>query len=140
MNDNAKRLLPRVKPELHPRLIRMEMNPFKQRAYNPEFPLQRPVRCKGIFWDATLNRTVIIDLGPVSGLISYRAVPSAVAANLSRVEGTAPCEISNIPAFLAKTARTERSEGEPDFAENESGSYVIPGQTLMDEQNEQIKC
>jgi hypothetical protein len=128
MNDSAKRLLPRVKPQLDPYLIRRELNPFKHRAYTGEFPSQRPVRCKGIFWDATLNRTVIIDLGPVSGLISYRAVPSAVAANLSRVEGTARYEIN---AFSGEH-RPQRSEDGAQ-AKNGSGSYVIPGQSLTDE-------
>lgn len=143
MNDNLKRLKPREKVELHPRLFRQLLNPFEQLAHSPASPLKRLPRCIGHFWDNDRKRTVIVDLGPVTVFFpfSYRAASSVAdsqsrcfdetpqARILSRVEGAAPYE------FSADEHRPERSEDGAQETENSPGSHVIPGQSLMGEIN-----
>ncbi len=72
-----------------------------------------PVRCVGHFWDKVNKKSVTVDLGEVvlRPVFVFRAVSSEVKnrSNLSWVEGTAPS------------------------AKIKSGSYVIPGLSLMDE-------
>lgn len=133
MNDNLKRLKPREKVELHPRLFRQLLNPFEQLAHSPDSPLKRLPRCIGHFWDNDRKRSVIVDLGPVTVYFpfSYRAASSVAVGKssqfLSRVEGAAPYE------FSADEHRPERSEDGAQETENSPGSHVIPGQSLMGE-------
>ena len=139
MNDNLKRLKPREKPELHPRLFRQLLNPFARLAHSLDSPLKRLPRCTGYFWDDDRMLMVIVDLGPVwvNCHFSYRAAPSVADSPsgcfdetpqeciLSRVEGAAPYE------FSADEHRPERSEDGAQETENSPGSHVIPGQTPM---------
>lgn len=139
MNDNLKRLKPREKVELHPRLFRQLLNPFEQLAHRLDSPLKRLPRCTGRFWDGDSMTIVIVDLGPVwvNCHFSYRAAPSVADSPsscfdetpqeciLSRVEGAAPYE------FSANEHRPEQSWGGAECAEKSPGTYVIPGQTPM---------
>jgi hypothetical protein len=135
MNDNLKRLKPGEKVELHPRLFRQVINPFGQLAHSPASPLKRLPRCIGHFWDNVMKRSVTLDLGPVTGFISfaYRAASSAAVDEspqfLSRAEGAAPYEFSD------DEHRPERSEDGAQETEKSPGSHVIPGQSLMGEIN-----
>lgn len=136
MNDNLKRLKPREKVELHPRLFRQLLNPFEQLAHSPDSPLKRNRHCIGHFWDNARKLIVIVDLGPVTVFFpfSYRAASSVAVGEssqfLSRVEGAAPYE------FSADEHRPERSEDGAQETENSPGSHVIPGQSLMGEINQ----
>jgi hypothetical protein len=135
MNDNLKRLKPREKVELHPRLFRQLLNPFEQLAHSPDSTLKRLPRCIGHFWDNARKRRVTPDLGPVwvNCHFLYRAASSAALGEpsqfLSRVEGAAPYEFSD------DEHRPERSEDGAQESEKSPGSYVIPGQSLMGEIN-----
>jgi hypothetical protein len=133
MNDNLKRLKPREKVELHPRLFRQVINPFGQLAHSPASPLKRLPRCIGHFWDSAKKLAVSLDLGPVwvNCHFAYRAASSAAVDEspqfLSRAEGAAPYE------FSVDEHRPERSEDGAQETEKSPGSYVIPGQSLMGE-------
>jgi hypothetical protein len=132
MNDNLKRLRPREKVELHPRLFRQVLNPFEQLAHSLDSPLKRLPHCIGHFWDNDRKLAVIIKFGTVTVFFPYlyRAASSVAVSGssqfLSRVEGAAPYE------FSANEHRPQRSEDGAEWAEKSPGTYVIPGQVATD--------
>lgn len=96
-------------------------------------PYKRGSNCVGTFWDADNKKIVTLNLGLVRGQIiqKFRVVPLAVEqTNLSRGEGTT----SNYEKRKNEHC-AERSEHSAQVLSFESGSYVIPGQSLTDEKN-----
>lgn len=154
MNDNLKRLKPREKPDLHPRLFRQLLDPFKSVHYmNKAISSRSSGRCIGHFFDNASRRAVLIDLGPVWVYCrdSYRAMPSSVEGSAARActvesDTDQPFEGEGIASYqsFSDEHRPQRSEDGAE-AENSPGPYVIPGQSLTGETNHQfewseIKC
>jgi len=130
MNDNLKRLKPREKVELHPRLFRQLLNPFEQLAHSPDSPLKRNRHCIGHFWDNARKLIVIVDLGPVTVFFpfSYRAASSTADVDpFVKTETVEPFEGEDAAPyeFSADEHRPERSEDGAQETENSPGSHVI---------------
>ena len=151
--------------DVPPRLFRQVLNPFKPVQFNrdllaydkEQFYEKSSVaprsfgHCVGHFWDNTRKQAVVLDLGPVwvNCRNSYRSASSLPVSSffedetaniLSREEGAVPYEM-----FLADEYRPQRSEDGAESAKScvdkcqgeDSGSYVIPGQTPMGRNNAQ---
>lgn len=150
--------------DLPPRLFRQVLEPDlvapfnsdllaydKTQFYEKEQSKRVFGHCVGHFWDNDKKQAVARDLGPVNVFCRsnvYRAASSAVESSdesanvLSWGEGAAPC------AFVADEYRPERSEDGTESAQKtgqyptslkgqiESGSYVIPGQSPTDGNNQ----
>lgn len=132
-------------PGFNPDLLAFDREQFNQK----DTPRRVYGHCIGRFFDNDKKQAVEFDLGPVTVICrnnAYRAAPSAVAlpelddepANiLSWGEGAAPCDIcdaeSSEGGFAAPPTRhQEKREQYPTISKGqmESGSYVIPGQSV----------
>lgn len=142
--------------DLPPRLIRQVLNPFKVRPDGlewafPLLPVRAPVMCIGHFFDSRKMCAVHIKMGEVIVRTnSFRAVPSgATDRSLLLFRGCAEKPFEGEGAarseFADETHRPKRSEVGADSSvmsgqfqtvakgQKCSGSYVIPGQSLMGE-------
>lgn len=145
--------------DLPPRLFRQALEPLRVLPFNPDLlafdkeqfyqkDTSRRVygHCIGHFFDNDKKKAVELDLGPVNVICRnnvYRAASSVVSLSeiddepvnvLSWAEGAAPYAIfSAVASEGGPAAPPPRLKKAVDKCQcSKSGSYVIPGQTLMD--------